>query len=56
VRVEERIELDAAGLADLAAATYRLSRLRERRRLEAMGTAEVVSRHEVLRFERAPGA
>ncbi|MEY2806613.1 MAG: rRNA ((745)-N(1))-methyltransferase [Planctomycetota bacterium] len=56
VRVEERIELDAAGLADLAAATYRLSRQRERRRLEAMGTAEVVSRHEVLRFERAPGA
>jgi 23S rRNA (guanine745-N1)-methyltransferase len=55
LRVEEDLELDQAGLADLASATYRLARHRERERLSSLGTTRVWSRHDVLRFELAPG-
>jgi 23S rRNA (guanine745-N1)-methyltransferase len=53
-RVEEGLTLDAAGLADLASSTYRLARLRERQRLQALPATQVWSRHDVLRFELAP--
>lgn len=49
--VEERALLDAEGLADLAAATYRLSRSRERAALLAAAPLEVVSRHDLRVFE-----
>lgn len=51
VRVEEGADLDSAGLADLASATYRLARLRERERLASLARARVWWRHDVLRFE-----
>jgi hypothetical protein len=45
--VRESADLDAAGLRDLAAATYRLARARERERLLALERLSVTSVHEV---------
>ncbi len=48
----DRRRLDAAGLARLAAATYRCGRKRERSALEALESLEVTTSHDVLHFRR----
>jgi 23S rRNA (guanine745-N1)-methyltransferase len=48
----ERRALDAAGLAQLAAASYRCGRRRERDALASLQSLELTTSHRVLRFRR----
>ncbi len=47
-----QVRLDRAGLARLAAATYRCARTREREVLQRMDELEVTTSHDVLTFQR----
>lgn len=46
----QRVRLDRTGLAQLALATYRCARQRERERLDRLDTLEVTSSHDLLAF------
>jgi hypothetical protein len=48
----DRRLLDAALLADLALATYRCARAREKRALDELASLDVTTSHEILRFRR----
>ncbi len=53
--VNEPVELDAAGLRDLALAAYRYGRRREDERLAALTSLRVTIAHEIGLFRRLPG-
>ena len=49
-RARQRVRLERMGLAQLALATYRCARQRERERFERLDTLEVTSSHDLLAF------
>jgi len=53
--VNEPVELDAAGLRDVALAAYRHGRRREDERLAALESLRVTIAHEIGLFRRVPG-